>query len=648
MKSEPIVPAELGSTPEGLPFSEAFGDVYQPHADAFLQARQVFLAGNGLPQRWQGRTRFVVLETGFGLGNNFLATWDAWRADPSGCERLVFVSIERHPLRRDDLAVAHARSSLPQLAQQLVDAWPPLAFGMHRLAFENGTVELLLAFGDVDAWLPELVMQVDAFFLDGFAPAKNPQMWQPRLFKALARLAAPEATAATWASATAVRQGLASAGFEVTKAPGFGGKWHNTLARYAPAFTPRHAPSRVQHVALEQHAVVVGAGLAGCATAAALARQGWQVSLVERGAAPAQATSGNPAGLFHGIVNAQDGTHARFNRAAAFRTHEIVAELLRRDTSAGSVQGLLRLEHALPDIGAMQAVLDRAGMPADFVHAVDAAQASALSGITLRSCAWHYPGGGWVRPASLTQHLLHMAGSRVELLVHKSVDRLQRDGNRWLLLDAGGQAIATSEVVVLANAGDALRLLDSPGWPITPVRGQLSMMPAPSIGALPRMPVAGAGYLLPVVDGQAIFGSTSVTGDTDSTLRPDEHALNLAQLEQLIGSKLDIDPAALQGRAGVRWVARDRLPLVGAVPDTAQRAGSRPQDQPRLVPRLPGLYVHIALASRGITWAALGGDVLAAIISGAPAPIEASLLDAVDPARFVSRSVRRGAPTSKA
>ena len=463
MKTEPIVPAELSTTAGGLPFSAAFDDVYHPHVDAFLQARQVFLAGNGLPERWRGRDRFVVLETGFGLGHNFLATWDAWRADPARCRHLVFVSIERHPLQRDALAAVHERSSRPEIARQLVDSWPPLTPNLHRVAFENGQVELLLALGDVDAWLPELVMDVDAFFLDGFAPAKNPLMWQPRLFKALARLAAPGATAATWTSAAAIRHAFATAGFEVTKTPGTHGKRHITLARYAPAFTPRRAPSRIRPTApRERRAVIVGGGLAGCATALALANQGWQTTLLDRQSFPAEETSGNPGGLFHGIVNAQDGTHARFNRAAALFAQRAVAELLRHEPSSGGLHGLLRLESTLPDVAAMASVLARVGLPDDYVAALSAEEASDRCGMRLPFPAWFYPGGGWVRPALLARHFLDQAAPRAAFRGGIEVARLQRLGDRWFVLGVAGQVLEQADVVVLANAGDALRLLEAP------------------------------------------------------------------------------------------------------------------------------------------------------------------------------------------
>ena len=175
MKTRPIEPAqvEFDAVDGSPPRAPLYGDLYHPQVGALAQARHVFLGGNDLPGRWAGRERFVVLETGFGLGNNFLATWDAWRRDPARCQRLVFVSIERHPLRREDLQRAHAGSALPDLAAKLIDAWPPLVPGLQALDFDGGAVQLLLALGDVTALLPALRVGADAIFLDGFAPARG-------------------------------------------------------------------------------------------------------------------------------------------------------------------------------------------------------------------------------------------------------------------------------------------------------------------------------------------------------------------------------------------------------------------------------------------------------------------------------------------
>lgn len=646
MKTGPIRPAQIDFTADGLPWAPQFGDVYHTASGALEQARHVFLGGNGLPSRWRGRGHFSVLETGFGLGNNFLATWAAWREDPQRSERLFFISIEKHPPTSSDLQRVHATHALPHLARELTAAWPPLTPDLHSLSFDGGRVTLLLALGDVAQWLPQLCASVDAFYLDGFAPSKNPEMWDPRVMKGLGRLAAPGATAATWSAARGVRDGLAEAGFVVESAPGFGTKREMTAARYAPRFVRHELPGWQPAAASPRDAVIIGGGLAGCATAGALADLGWRCEVLDRHASPAQEASGNPGGLFHGIVNPQDGAHARFNRAAALHLQALLPQLRQRYPISGGFDGLLRLQAPLPTeaaaLAAMRHAIDATGLPAEYVQAVGTAQARRLSGLPLSGPAWHYPGGGWLRPGDLARAWTE-GQPGVQWRGGIAVDALRPVEDGWQVLDRHGAVLAQASVVVLANANDAGRLLALRHWPLSAVRGQTTLLPRDAAGLrAPLMPVAGAGYVLPAHDGQVLCGATTLHHDDDATVRLADHLHNLAQLERLTGTRPAADPAQLQGRVGWRCVADDRLPVIGPVPDESALAtpGQR-LDHPRFVPRRAGLYVYTGLGSRGITWSALGARVLAAWVAGTPCPVGADLRDAIDAARFVSRAARR-------
>ena len=229
-----IVPAALAFK-DGVPYSAAYDDIYHSADGGPAQARHVFLGGCGLPAAWAGRGHFVVLETGFGIGLNFLATWAAWRDDPARCARLHFLAVEKHPFEVDDLARLHARwPEFDALSRELRAHWPPLTPGFHRLALAGGRVQLTLMLGEAADCLAGVRAAVDAFYLDGFAPDRNPDLWTPALFAALARLARPGATAASYSVAASVRQGLAAAGFAVARRAGLGPKRH-CLATANPA-----------------------------------------------------------------------------------------------------------------------------------------------------------------------------------------------------------------------------------------------------------------------------------------------------------------------------------------------------------------------------------------------------------------------------
>lgn len=631
MRTEPIVPALIDFA-QGAPRSPMYDDVYHPREGALEQARAVFLAGNGLPERWRRRARFTILETGFGLGNNFLATWAAWRDDPQRCERLHVVSLEKQPPTRDDLARALATSPFAPLARALVEAWPPLTPNLHRLAFDAGRVQLLLGLGDAATLARELVARVDAFYLDGFAPARNEAMWSPPLFQSLARLAAPGATAATWSAARVVRDGLSAAGFDVQAAAGPGAKREITLVRYAPRFAAVAPPGRVLPQATPSHAIVIGAGIAGAATARALARQGVPCSVLDTQAQPATQASGNVAGLIHGTVGAGDTLHTRWHRAASFAAADWV-----RASKAGACDGLLRL-NSTHDLGAMQSWLAAQNLPTGYVQALDAAQASARAGLALLQPAWLFTQGGWADPRALVRDALATPGVTWQGQAHAQAIEPHADG--WRVLDASGRVIAQAPVLVLANAHDALRLAMLPPTWAERVRGQITWLAATDATVRPQLPIASGGYVLPLADGGGLLiGASSQPGDGDAQVREADHASNLERARQLLG----VDPARsegkLHGRVAWRVVTRDRLPLLGLAPDLAAPLPMR-RDSPRLLARQPGLYLHAALGSRGLTTAALGGELIAAQICGAPWPLEADLADAVDPARFALRKDR--------
>ncbi len=629
MKTQPIRPAQIdfgGAVPQ----APAFGDVYHPRVGALAQARHVFLQGNGLPERWRGRREFVVVETGFGLGNNFLATWDAWRTDVQRGRRLVFVSVELHPPTREDLARAHAGSPLAALASELQRAWPPLTPNLHALDFDDAGVTLLLAFGDAAALLPALRVRADAFFLDGFAPARNPAMWQPRVLKALGRMAAPGATLATWSAARELRDGLVAAGFEVQRAAGVGGKRDITLARFAPRFAPRELPSAAVPDATE--AVVIGAGIAGASVAAALAQAGLSVTVLERHPAPAQETSGNPGGLFHGTLARDDGPYARLFRSAALQAQRCYGR---------AACGLLRLDDRAEGLAGMQAQLQQSGLPADYVQALGADAASELAGVPLARPAWFYPGGGWAVPAEATAAALARPG--VRFAGGRAASALRRGGDGWSVLDAAGHVLAQAPILVLAHAAAATALLDPLGherWPLRHTRGQVTYW----AGATPlRLPVAGDGYALPLPGGMLCGATREAEAPGEPVVRDADHRHNIERLGRLCGLKPPDDPAQWQGRVGWRLHSDDRLPIAGALALPAFAPGTR-ADQARLLPRERGLFVLTALGARGLTLAPLLGRLVAAQATGSPWPLEQDLADAVDPARWRVQAARHAQP----
>lgn len=648
----PLEPATLAFRDDGTPFSPAYDDVYHSAAGALAQARHVFVDGNALPARWRGKRLFTVLETGFGVGGNFLATWAAWRTDPARCERLAFVSIEKHPFSADDLRTLHARivadATIQPLAAQLADAWPLPLPGINRLEFEGGRVTLTIAFGDALDLLPKLWLRADAFYLDGFSPAKNPDLWSPSVFKALARLAGERATLATYTCAGHVRRALEALGFTCAKASGFAGKREMLVGTFAPRWRMRrHEPPRPLGD-IERHAIVIGAGLAGCSVIERLAARGWRVTALERHSGVACETSGNPAGVFHPLLSRDDSPASRIARAGflyALRRWRMLEDAGHRFKR--SKDGLLHLPADEHEARMLASAIAALGCPPAFAHMLSVADARLVAGsaVTQESC--FYPLGGSLCPAALCAALCAAAGGMLDWRGGAYAARLERHGDTWAVLDSAGLLLARAPVVVFANAYDAARLADLHHAPTRIVRGQLTRLPA-RLAATLRVPVIGEGYAVPLADG-LLTGATYELDDTDSAIRASSHSENLVRLSRLLpefsNELARLDPASLDGRVGFRCVTSDRLPMIGPLADEA--ASERDADSlrgawPLDLPRAEGLYGAFALGSRGLVWSSLAAELVASQIEGEPWPLERDLADSLDPARYLLRALRHG------
>ena len=611
---QPLVPAPLEFADDGTPRSAAYGDVYHSSDGALAQAQHVFLAGNGLPDRWAGHERFVVLETGFGLGLNFLATWRAWRDSPERCARLHFVSVEKHPFAQYDLSIAYQRLLPPdmaEMAQKLVERWPLAVRGLHRIEFDAGRVILTLGLGDADTLLPQLTLRANAIYLDGFSPAKNPELWSPHICKQLSRLAAADATLATWSVASGVRDALAGAGFVTEKQAGFGLKRHMLTGHLHPgaqAAALRHRPEPTA----PKRVAVIGAGLAGCAVAERLAARDVEVVLIERHAAPAQEASGNAAGVLRPMIARDDSMIARFSRAAFLHASAHMRRLAGEGRSLKwGPTGVMQIAHDAEHERLQREVCATGALPQALVRYLSDWEMTRRIGYPVALGGWWFPRGAWVNPASLCDANLERAGAAVSRRMCTEALSLTRDGARWSVSTAADTLI-DADAVVLANAADASTLSPHP-LPLTRVRGQVTRLPRSLLTNL-HVTVCREGYICPTPDGDLNLGASFDIGDADTSVREDSHAGNLARLERLLPEACTPPHAAtLSGRTSFRTATPDRLPLIGET---------------------GGLNLLTGLGARGLVWNALGAELLAARLCGDPLPLERDLALALSPARF--------------
>ena len=216
---------------EGLPRSTTYDDIYFSAGDGLAESRHVFLEANQLPEAWLKTQRFTIAELGFGSGLNFLACWQSWNRTAPSHHELHFISFEKHPLSAEDIHRAlEPWPCLADLKRSLLEQYPPPREGVHDLRFD--TVRLSLIQGDAALWLPRWSEPVDAWFLDGFSPKKNPDLWAPEIFAQVARLSRRGTTLSSFTAAGQVRRNLARAGFAMEIFPGFGRKRHMLRGRF--------------------------------------------------------------------------------------------------------------------------------------------------------------------------------------------------------------------------------------------------------------------------------------------------------------------------------------------------------------------------------------------------------------------------------
>ncbi|WP_425914685.1 bifunctional tRNA (5-methylaminomethyl-2-thiouridine)(34)-methyltransferase MnmD/FAD-dependent 5-carboxymethylaminomethyl-2-thiouridine(34) oxidoreductase MnmC [Pseudomonas sp. GWSMS-1] len=641
---------------QGQPLSSHFADVYFSNENGLAETRYVFLANNQLPDRFaalQAHEHLVIGETGFGTGLNFLCAWQLFEQQAVAGARLHFVSVEKYPLNKTDLQRALALwPELAPYAEQLLAQYVALHPGFQRLVFAGGRVVLTLLIGDALELLGHLDAKVDAWFLDGFAPAKNPDMWTPELFTQLARLSHASTTLGTFTSTGYVRRRLNEAGFKMKRVPGLGKKWEVLKGTYVGSAAVQHKPwfARPAPPTGERSALVIGAGLAGCATAASLAQRGWQVTLLERHNAIAQEASGNPQGVLYLKLSAHHTTLSRLIVSGYGHTRRLLAGLQKKQHWDNC--GVLQL--AFDDKEAQRQSQLATAFPADLLVNLGKSAAEAKAGIALPAGGLFYPEAGWVHPPALCELLSQQPN--IQLQLHQEALELRREGERWQAWN-GEQLLANASVVVLASAAEIKRFSQAAHLPLKRIRGQISRLPATAASRALSTVVCAEGYVAPERQGEHTLGASFDFNSDDLKLNSADNASNLQLLEEIspeLAKQLnaaELAPEHLQGRAAFRCTSPDYLPIVGPLADTAafseayavlSKDARQMPDTP--CPWLDGLYINSGHGSRGLITAPLSGELIAAWLNDEPLPVPADVAQACHPNRFALRTLIRNKP----
>ncbi len=617
---------ELAIDAAGTVRSTGFDDIYFAPEQGAAETRHVFLGGNGLPARWQAQSQFIIAELGFGTGQNFLTTWQDFLRSTPPTHHLHYISVEQFPLTAQQMQHLWG-TAFPAFCA----SYPLRLPGWHRVVLERCT--LTLGIGDAAHLLADAKVAADAWYLDGFAPAKNDRMWSESLMAEVARLTAPGGTVATFTAAGAVKRGLAAAGFAVDKVAGFGRKRDMLVGRLAGAAhdggasPPSGNPAIKPCVALgasreaagvsaqreggasppsTKNLLIIGAGIAGATLARQLAESGGEVTVLEAGDVAGNA-SGNPAAVLYPQFSRYYMDAAAWHFTGYSWMRRCVRRWQEHGLLFGEAQiGMLRLPR---DQQPPVARLADFGIDPAIARAVGPDEASMLAGMPIAHEAIWLPSGGWIVPGELCAALLRHP--KIVLHTHRKVHALRRDGQAWIASTADGEFRATH--VCLAAAQESLALLPGHRLPMGMSAGQVTTLPASAAGSPLRCIISHQGYIVPQGE-RYVIGATYDRADWSGAVTAANHRTNLAHAEAALPGWLgDVPLAQCTGRTSLRASTPDRLPYVGAVDD--------------------GLYVSIGHGSRGMISAPLAAEVIASQILGTMVPLSRRLQRAVDPLR---------------
>lgn len=660
-------PAQIIWDEFGEPISQQFGDVYFAKEHGLAESRYVFLEHNNLSARFSSVVdygQFVIGETGFGTGLNFLSAWELWQRTAPPTAHLHFISAEKFPLTHADLTRALMLwPELAYFAAQLLAAYPPVLSaesneGYFRCCF-SGNVHLTLIFDDAtvafeqfrpDYLGPQLMRLqdqlhlggkncvVDAWFLDGFAPSKNPSMWQRELFSALANLSAPGTTLATFTVAGVVKRGLAEAGFSWQKQPGFGRKRAMLTAICVPFsryFLPkRRIGSHWNLTAAKRsegkNVLVIGGGMAGCHCANALAQRGFHVTIADQNTL-GSGGSGNAQGIVYTTLSHTSGPFADFNLLAFLYACQFykVHDWYRR---VGEQTGLIDL---FSDATALNAITQRFAENEHWIKSVSAEQATTTAGVDVQSGGLFYPTAGWLNPSMLCRQLSEHAN--INVLENCHISNLIYQQSQWQT------DIGLFDQVVIAAAQDTLEFESARSIRIKSIRGQVTSVH--SVDALKTV-LCGEGYIAPGQKGLMSTGASFNPKSSSLDILDQDRTQNLNNSALLSKAFADLSPVA--DRAGLRCVTPDYLPVVGPLPmpdfpdQFTSYKTNRNADIDCAAHFYPQLYCVTGLGSRGLTYSPLAAEIIASLMTGAPLPISADLWKFIHPARFWVRDLIRG------
>jgi len=650
---------------------------------------RAFLERTHLSGTWtdSSKAHFVVAEIGFNSGLNFLATWRQWQKTAANNAHLDYICVEASPPNRSELRQALAPwPELSQYTNELLKNYPALLHaGFHRLLFDDRQVSFTLIVNSAKTGLEQLqqsshplfaspLCAVDTWYYGAISALEKQDNDSDTLPLTMAKLSHPNSILISDNTDARTQKQLGLAGFEVTKLetarlsaklkelPPKAKREDFIEGAYNAPFAPpwnvslsdKEAPSGPRTV------TVIGGGIAGCHSARALALKGYEVTLIEQEPELASQGSGNPQGVLYGKLSPREETLAEFNISALAFGQRAYQALWASSAAFGTQCGVLQLAHTPKERKLHEALRVRYGENSELVQFLSAAEASEIAGIDIPHSGLFFPEAGWVNPKVLCRHLADHP--KITIKRSTKVSELKRIDDQWQAFDSQGEVLANSTTLLIATAGHAQYFSQTQHLPLKPVRGQVTYLAASEASRKLKTALCSEGYIAPA-DPLSNSHCIGATFDVKAPFRPEgtntQQSDHLENLDKMDGPTPALESALglaqhrrendkLSGRAAYRCTTPDYLPIAGPAPKYASfledyqllRKNAK-SSIPRAGSYWPGLFLNVGHGSRGLTYAALTAELVAAQIDGTTPPLPRHLIQALSPARFIVRDLIR-------
>jgi len=629
------------------PYSLQFDDCYFPANLGYQQAQYVFLDGNNLTARFSHlqNNNFVIAETGFGTGLNLLAAWDLFNKHAAQDSQLHFISCEKYPLSIDDLR--QSLKAFPQFAEltnillKQYQILPNNSFQLFRL---SPNVSLTLLIGDAFQMLKQLNCKVDAWFLDGFAPSKNPDMWNIDVLQAAANLSHPNTTFSTFTSSSVVRKNLQQVGFNPRKRKGFAQKREHLYGDFdGSSSTPKHQKPwliRYQSDIKNKDVTIIGAGIAGISCGFSLAKRGFKVTIIEKNSAPAQEASGNNQGCLFLKLSAHQTVLSNLLLSGFGYMRRLLEDISRGEIWQDC--GLLQLAASPKTLTKFQQLASL--LPSEVAYLVDEQQASQLANISINHHGLFFPKAGWISPPRLCEYLLNHPN--IKFINNCQITKIKHENGNWHVFNH--EKSITSSTILINASGACNELYPINKLKLKAIRGQTTAIPVNQISKNLQTVICGDGYITPALHNTHTIGASFDLDCCDPNPRPTSTQHNLTKLTELtptIAKLVDIEN--LHHKVGFRSTAHDNLPVVGPISDPEQfkqiysklKQDAKFKFKNTSCPWLPNLYLNMAHGSRGMITAPIAAEIITSYITNEPIPLPQNILDAIHPNRLLCQQL---------